>query len=68
MLFRSKPFIAKVNTIDALLYEDHIGPVKMFGFSKYGRPKNFTFKKSEFLALEMFTVYLKLMCVGVLGF
>ena len=48
----NKPFVAKVNTVDVLLYEDHIGPVKMFGLSKYGRPENFTFEKSEFLALE----------------
>ena len=40
-----RPFVARVNNAEALLYEDHIGPVKLIGTSKYGGPESFMFLK-----------------------
>ena len=38
----SRPFKAKVQTIDALLYEENIGPIRLFGLDKRGRPSSIT--------------------------
>ena len=45
----NKPFIARVNNVEALLYEDHIGPVKLIGTSKHRGPNSFTFLKDQAL-------------------
>ena len=39
--------MARVNSAKALLYEDHIGPVKLIGTSKHGGPESFTFLKDQ---------------------
>ena len=51
----NKPFMARVNKVEALLYEDHIGPVKLIGTSKHGAPESFTFFKDQ--ALDAKAVY-----------
>ena len=45
----SKPFMVRVHSTEALLYEDHIGPVKLIGINKHGGPKSFTFLKDQAL-------------------
>ena len=49
----NKPFVAKVNHVEALLYEDHIGPVKLFGTSKHGGLEGFTFVKGQALDIKV---------------
>ena len=51
----SKPFVARVHNAEALLYEDHIGPVKLIGTNKHGGPESFTFLKDQ--ALDIQTAY-----------
>ena len=46
------PFMARVNHIEALLYEDHIGAIKMFGTSNHGGPKSFTLVKDQALCIK----------------
>ena len=41
--------MARVNHVEALLYEDHIGTVKMFGMIKHRGLKGFTFVKDQAL-------------------
>ena len=43
----NKPFVARVNSAGALLYEDHIDPFKIIGTSKHGCPESFTFLKDQ---------------------
>ena len=50
-----KPFVARVHGVEALLYEDHIGPVKLIGMNKHGGPEDFTFLKDR--ALEVKAAY-----------
>ena len=45
----NKPFVARVNNAEVLLYENHIGPVKLIGTSKHGGPESFTFLKDQAL-------------------
>ena len=45
----SKPFVARVHSAEALLYDDHIGPVKLIGTNKHGGPETFTFLKDQAL-------------------
>ena len=45
----NKPFVARVNSVKALLYEDHIGSVKLIGMNKHGGPESFTFLKDQAL-------------------
>ena len=45
----NKPFVAKVHGAEALLYEDHISPVKLIGMNKHGGPESFTFLKDQAL-------------------
>ena len=42
-----KPFVAKVNCSEAVLYEDDIGPVKFVGRDKNGKPKAATMIKQH---------------------
>ena len=51
----NKPFVARVNNAEALLYEDHIKRVKLLGTSKYGVPESFIFLKDR--ALDTKTAY-----------
>ena len=44
-----KPFVARVNNAEALLYEDHIGLVNLIGTSKHRGPESFTFLKDQVL-------------------
>ena len=48
----SKPFMARVHSAEALLYEDHIGPVKLIGTNKHGGPESFTFLKDQTLDVK----------------
>ena len=41
--------MTRVNNVEALLYEDHIGPVKLIETSKHGGPESFTFFKDQAL-------------------
>ena len=41
--------MARVNNAEALLYEDHIGPVKLIGTRKHSGPESFTFLKDQAL-------------------
>ena len=45
----SKPFVARVHSVEAIIYEDHIGPVKLIGMNKHEGPKSFTFLKDQAL-------------------
>ena len=45
----NKPFIARVNGAEAMLYEDHIGLVKLIGMNKHGGPESFMFFKDQAL-------------------
>ena len=45
----NKPFVARVHGAEALLYEDHVGPVKLIGMNKHGGPEDFTFLKDRAL-------------------
>ena len=45
----SKPFLARVHSTEALLYEDHTSPVKLIGTNKYGGSESFTFLKDHAL-------------------
>ena len=49
----NKPFVARVNHAEALLYEDHIGHVKLFGTNKHGGPESFTFVKDQALNIKV---------------
>ena len=51
----NKPFMVRVNHVEALLYEDHIGQIKLFKISKHGGPKSFTFIKDQ--ALDIKAIY-----------
>ena len=44
--------MVRVHDTEALLYEDHIGPVKLIRMNKHGGPKNFTFLKDQALDAE----------------
>ena len=48
----NKPFVARVNNAEALLYKDHIDPVKLIGTSKHGSLESFTFLKDQALDAE----------------
>ena len=48
----NKPFVARVHGVEALLYEDHIGPVKLIGMNKHGGPETFTFLKDQALDVK----------------
>ena len=45
----NKPFVARVNSSEALLQEDHISPVKLIGTNKHGGPESFIFFKDQAL-------------------
>ena len=45
----NKPFMARVHGAEVLLYEDHIGPVKLIEMNKHGGPESFTFLKDQAL-------------------
>ena len=45
----SKPFVVRVHGAEALLYENHIGPIKLIGMNKHGGPESFTFLKDQAL-------------------
>ena len=45
----NKPFVVGVNNAKALLYEDHIGPVKLIRTSKHRGSESFTFLKDQAL-------------------
>ena len=44
--------MARVHSAEALLYEDHIGPVKLIGTNKHGGPESFTFLKDQALDVK----------------
>ena len=48
----NKPFVARVNHVESLLYEDHIRPIKMFGTSKHGGPEVFMFMNDQALDIS----------------
>ena len=47
--------MARLHGAEALLYEDHIGPVKLIRMNKHGGPEDFTFSKD--LVLDVKAAY-----------
>ena len=45
--------MARVNYAEALLYEDHIKPIKLLGTSKHGGPESFIFLKDQALDIKV---------------
>ena len=45
--------MARVHGVEALLYEDYIGPVKLIGMNKHGGPEDFTFLKDRALDVKV---------------